>query len=107
MAAVQHSRSNVAVPSMCPVKTTNTETAAAQVARRSARREPPSSRAIRPVSTTTAPAASAEGIRRTVSESGTEVAARATSGVSGPWSTYAQSRWRAAARKYSSSRCGP
>jgi len=86
--AVQASRSYVVVDSRCPTASSTAETPMLAAASTWAPFEPPSSRAIRPVISTTSAAASTDGRRNPVSEPGSTVSiARASSGVSGGWST--------------------
>jgi hypothetical protein len=86
--AAQASRSNVVVDSRWPTINRIDETAMHAAASSWADRPPPNSRAISPVSTTTAPAARADGSRRATSDPGTRASiAAANAGVSGGWST--------------------
>jgi hypothetical protein len=101
----QASTSNVAVETMCPIARTNPDTAAASAANTCARRPPFSSRAIRAVTSTVAAQARVAATRSLAGVSPNRaVAARATNGVSGGWSTYPHAGCRPATRKYSSSR---
>ena len=91
-ASSQHSRaekstSYVVVLTMCPVTRVTAETAAQLAAMSWARRLPPSSRAISPVTSTIAAPARALGSRSATSEPGASASiSRAITGVSGGWS---------------------
>ena len=81
-------RSIVEVSSTCPRASGSPAKAAPQAANATARRSPPSSRVIRPTSTTDAALATVAGMRSAHASSATsEVNVRASHGVSGGWST--------------------
>jgi hypothetical protein len=86
--AVQPSRSNVAVDVRWPTASSTDETAIDAAASSWTPRPPPNSRAISPVSSTTSPAASADGSRSpTRAPSKSRSIACTSNGVSGGWST--------------------
>ena len=78
----------MAVDVRCPTASSTDDTAIDAAASSCAPRPPPNSRAINPVSSTTSPAASADGSRSPTSEpSNSRSIACANSGVNGGWST--------------------
>ncbi len=91
-----HSMSNETYWIIAPWMSDIGATAAATAASMMVRRNPPISRAIRPVSTTIA-ACAMLGINRTPTSDGPKSSSpmRANSGVNGGYGTYPQSRWRA------------
>ena len=86
-ASAQAGRPKVVVLSRCPAPTVSGATATQTAASAWARRSAPSSRAIRPVSTTRPADAAADGSLSTTSDIGASAdIALASSGTSGGWS---------------------